>query len=76
MAKATFNFPLSGSMGNYSIYQMAGCKHLVLRSKGGPTKQQIETGSQFSRLRQNIQEFSGRGKDSGFINSAMFGLKF
>ena len=58
MAKAKFNFPLRGSMGNYSIYQMAGCKHLVLRSKGGPTKDQIETGSQFSRLRDNIQEFS------------------
>ena len=62
-------------LGNYSIYTMEGVDDLVIRSKGGPTKDQIENGRQFRRQRENMLEFAGCSKAAGFLNSAMFGLK-
>jgi hypothetical protein len=75
MARVKLSFPISGTMGCYSFYQMAGAKHIVIRLKGGPTKDQIKKHKKFWRQRQNMSEFAGCSKSASFIYSAMFGLK-
>ena len=75
MAKVNLSFPISGKMGNYSFYHMAGAKHIVIRLKGGPTKEQIKTHPKFYRQRKNMCEFAGCSKAAAYISSALFGFK-
>ena len=67
MAKVSLTFPLTNSIGDYSIYQMEGVNKLILRAKGGPSKEQIANDPQFERFRKCQSEFSGAGKASGLI---------
>ena len=41
MAKVSMNMPLTNTMGDFSIYKMAGVDKFIIRGKGGPTKEQI-----------------------------------
>ena len=50
---------IEGSMANVSMYRMHGTDKLVVRTKGGPTKEQIKTLPQFQVLRQNNNEWAG-----------------
>ena len=50
---------IEGSMANVSMYRMHGTDKIVVRSKGGPTKEQIKTLPQFQELRQNNNEWTG-----------------
>ncbi len=75
MAKAALNFPFSGSLGCYSCYSMRGVNKLILRSKGGPSKEQIASGKQFETTRKNMSEFGGCGMAGGKIGLAVDHLK-
>ena len=75
MAKAAFNFPLTGSLGDCSIYKMRGTDKLILRSKGGPSKHKVLTEPTLEKMRLNMAEFSGCGKAASKILRAMTGLK-
>jgi len=50
---------LEGSMANVSIYKMHGSDKMIVRAKGGPSKNQIETKPQFEKLRQCNSEWAG-----------------
>jgi len=50
---------IEGSMANVSMYRMHGSDKIVIRMKGGPTKEQIMTKPQFKKLRQNNSEWTG-----------------
>jgi hypothetical protein len=75
MAKATFNFPFSGSLGDYSVYHQRGSDKLIIRSKGGASKERIKSDPSFERVRLNNTEFSGCGKTAGNILTALKGIK-
>ena len=59
MARSKSILEIEGSMANVSMYRMHGTDKLVVRTKGGPTKEQIETLPQFEQLRQNNSEWTG-----------------
>ena len=50
---------LEGSLANVSMYKMHGSEKVIVRSKGGPSKKQIETKPQFEKLRQSSSEWTG-----------------
>ena len=75
MAKANLNIPVSGKLGDISMYKMRGVDHLILRSKGGPTEEQIKNAPEFVRVRENMSEFAGYGKAAGKILNACYGIK-
>jgi hypothetical protein len=75
MAKIAMNIPIGTSLGDYSIYKMEGVEGLILRSKGGPTAEQMLNGEQFVRVRENMSEFAGCGKIAGRILNACYGVK-
>ena len=55
-------FPIEGSLGKLSFYKIRGSDELIVRRKGGPTKEQIEKGANFVNTRRNNKEFGGRSK--------------
>lgn len=67
MAKVSLNMPLTNSLGDYSLYQMEGVKKIIIRAKGGPTREQIKNDPQFNRFRNSSSELSGASKTAGFI---------
>lgn len=75
MAKATFNFPISSNLGTFSVYKMKGVDKLIFRSKGGPSKKQVSTGSQYLFYRQNMSEFGGAAKAASHIYNCGYGIK-
>ena len=50
---------LEGSMANVSMYKMHGSDKVVVRAKGGPSKDQIKTKPKFEEVRQNNSEWAG-----------------
>jgi len=50
---------LEGSMANVTMYKMHGSDKVIVRTKGGITKDQILTKPQFEKLRLNNSEWSG-----------------
>ena len=75
MAKASLNFPISSKLGNYSVYTMKGVDKVILRSKGGPSSEQIKSAPSFAFMRQNMSEFGGCGKASARIMDVCYGIK-
>jgi len=50
---------LTGSMANVSMYTRQDNGQVIVRMKGGPTKNQIETKPEFEKVRQNNSEWAG-----------------
>jgi hypothetical protein len=60
MAKLDGGFGFTGSIGNISAYKMRGSDKVILRSKGGPSKNKIKRSPNFESTRRNNMEFGGR----------------
>ena len=75
MAKTILQVPITGSMGDYSVYRMKGSPKLIVRAKSGPTKMAIKKGPQYSQLRQFQSEFSGCGKGISQLMNATHAMK-
>ena len=79
MAKAAFNLPFnhpfSTSLGDHSIYTRKDSKKLVVRSKGGPTKEQVKTDPVFEKLRNHGSEFGGASSAAKMLRDAMLSVK-
>jgi hypothetical protein len=60
MAKLLPNFMFVGTMSNVSAYKRHDLDKIILRTKGGPTKQKIKTSPVFEETRMNNKEFGGR----------------
>lgn len=72
MAKASFGFPVGGSFGDYSMYKMKGVEKMIIRSKGGASKERIKTDPVFETVRYNNSEFAGCGKAAANFRRAFF----
>ena len=75
MAKLEGEILFTGSLGNLSAYKMRGVDKIILRRKGGATKQQIKTSPAFENTRRVNAEFSGRARASKWIMRMLRPLK-
>jgi hypothetical protein len=76
MAKKDKNGHLKGRLGNTSLYtrkDMPGQE--LMRTKGGPSEDQIKKGKQFKVVRENIQEFGIRATASSWMLTSFDPLK-
>ncbi len=73
----TLNNDLSftGSVGNLSAYTMRGHDKVILRTKGGATKRQIQTQDSFESTRNLNNEWKAVVKTAGLIYRGLNGLK-
>jgi hypothetical protein len=65
----------TGSMKNISAYRMKGVSKLVLRSKGGASRQKIQQDAAFALTRLNNEEWSACTKAGKNIRLAMYAVK-
>ena len=65
----------TGSVGNLTAYKMRGVDGIVVRQKGGVSKDRIKNDREFVRTRENNAEFGGRSAASKSIMNALFPLK-
>jgi len=75
MAKLNPPLNFTGSLGNLSAYRMRGHDHIILRTKGGASREKIRTSPAFEQVRRNNAEFSGRAVMSKWIMNALRPLK-
>jgi hypothetical protein len=71
MATLENGINFTGSLGNLSAYKMKGSDKIILRTKGGPTKNQIQKSPRFERTRLNNSEFAGAIKAMQNIRFAL-----
>lgn len=76
MGKFQPPFSFTGSVGNISIYKVRGSDKPIVRTKGGPTKRQIETRPSFATTRKNNMEFGGRARITGQVLDILRPLKY
>lgn len=60
-----------GSIEDLSIYKMRGVEDPIVRRKGGPSKQKIQTDPNLEQVRNSIAEFGGRAQASKWIMWAL-----
>ena len=75
MAKLKSNFPYTNKLGDHSVYKMKGIDKLIIRAKGGPSKEMVRHSPVFETLRKNNSEFGAAGLASGNIQKAIFAVK-
>lgn len=67
MGKLNPGFDFTGSIGNVTAYKMKGVDGIVVRSKGGASKEKIKNSPRFEGTRRQNDEFGGRATASGWI---------
>src|SRR5215831_5775500 len=67
MAQLQSNFDFTGKLGNVIAYKRRGSDRIILRTKGGPTENQIKTHPNFKAARDYGKEFGGRAVGSKWI---------
>src|SRR6476661_10335713 len=71
MAKLISGLSFTGTLSNMSAYKMRGHDGIILRTKGGPSKQNIKDWPSFLVTRCNNMEFGGRSIAASWIMSRM-----
>ncbi len=74
MAKIKGILQASGSIKGVSFYTRRGSDEVIMRTKGGASKEKIATSPKFEKLRQSQKEWSGCTKLSAGIRLALAGL--
>jgi hypothetical protein len=75
MAKMNDAFSFTGPVSNFSVYKMRGIDKLIVRRKGGPSKEKIKNHPRFDQVRKINAEFGGRGTASKWIMQSLWHLK-
>ena len=75
MPKLTGSILFTGSIDNMSAYIMHGHEGVILRKKGGASKEKIKTGRNFAITRLNNAEFGGCSKAGKAVRNAIWMLK-
>ena len=75
MAQVSGGLPVTGSMGGFSIYRMRGSDKLVMRQKGGASRQRIKKDPNFEQTRMNNSEWAGSTLMARVINNGLFAIK-
>ncbi len=71
MAKVKGGNIVSGTTGNLIFYTIQGGDQVYVRSKGGPTKEQIKNNKNFAGVRKNNKEFGGCSRMSKALRETM-----
>lgn len=66
----------TGTLDNLSAYKMRGSDKIILRKKGGPSKNQIKHSPRFDLTRRNNKEFSGRATAAAQIKRILHPMLF
>ncbi len=75
MAKMYDLTGFTGSLSSLTAYKMRGVEGIILRTKGGPSKNRIKNSPRFESVRKNNSEFGGRSLASRHIMEMMYPLK-
>jgi hypothetical protein len=76
MANLNKRIELTGSLDNYSVYKMKGSDKVIIRKKGGPTREQVLKSDRYIRTRENTTEFGiGVGKAVSAIRFPLLHVK-
>ncbi|MDP4265134.1 MAG: hypothetical protein Q8941_21580 [Bacteroidota bacterium] len=75
MAQLHSNFSFTGRLGNISAYKRKDSDKIILRTKGGATKDRIKQAPEFDTTRRINAEFGGRSAGSKYIMQALGSLK-
>ncbi len=74
MARLKGNVLFTGSLGNISAYTRKGSDAIILRTKGGASKERIKKAPEFANTRKANTEFGGASTTAKNIKLAMSGL--
>jgi hypothetical protein len=75
MAQLVSDIQFTGSFGQFSAYRMKGSGKIILRKKGGASKEKIQKDPRFEKTRKMNAEFGGRSVASKCIMVSLFPLK-
>jgi hypothetical protein len=75
MAKLKGNLQFTGSLGNVSAYKRRGSDDVILRTKGGASKEKIKTSASFAHTRELNKEWAGCSKAGAAIRMAIYPLR-
>jgi hypothetical protein len=76
MAHLTSQIEFVGPVGGLSFYKRRDSDKIIIRSKGGASKEKIKTSERFVRVRRNNMEFGARSSATRQIRRAIEPLKF
>ena len=62
MGKLESEFQFTGPVGNLSAYRMRGVDKIILRKKGGASRNKIRNSPEFAKTRLHNKEFTGRAR--------------
>jgi hypothetical protein len=75
MASLEKDFSFTGRLGKITAYRMRGHDKVIVRSRGGASKHQIQTAAAFARTRSLNQEWKGVTQVAEQIRSSLYALR-
>jgi hypothetical protein len=64
-------FAFTGKLDMLSAYRMRGVDKIVVRRKGGPSREKIKTGESFENTRRTMSEFGGCSRLGSYVRMAL-----
>jgi hypothetical protein len=64
-----------GKIGDFTAYRMRGCKGIVIRQKGGPTRDQVKNHPRFKNTRYTMSEFGGCSRMRKHVRMTMYSIR-
>ena len=71
MGKLESELQFTGPIGNLSAYRMRGVDKIIIRKKGGASREKIRNSPEFERTRLHNKEFSGRAQGVRWMRWAL-----
>ncbi|MBT1710332.1 hypothetical protein KK062_18945 [Fulvivirgaceae bacterium PWU5] len=68
-------FAFTGKLDMFSAYRMRGVDKIVVRRKGGPSREKIKTGASFANTRRTMSEFGGCSRHGSYVRMAMLQIR-
>jgi hypothetical protein len=75
MARLDSNFKPNGPIQHLSFYKIRGSDETYVRTKGGPTSEQVKKSPRFVNTRRNNMEFGGRSSVSKLIMRSLRSMR-
>lgn len=68
-------FAFTGKLDMLSAYRMRGVDKIVVRRKGGPSREKILTGASFKNTRHTMSEFGGCSRLGSYVRTALLQVR-
>jgi hypothetical protein len=68
-------FAFTGKLDMLSAYRMRGVDKIVVRRKGGPSREKVKTSPSFENTRRTMSEFGGCSRHGSYVRMAMLQLR-